>query len=129
MTVLGALFLEPGSVEGHEVAKSSEVGIPRVLHKSGKAGRQQFRQRPLTRPIEGAGQQQRARIVVHAIAVQPIRHRVHGVLKQAGIVAHRQKMVGLHGRCRSNLRRDRRRRARAITVNQWPCRAFSNVVM
>ena len=57
------------AVEAHEVAKSLGVGIPRMLHESRKAGGQDVRQRLFARRVEGAGQQQRAGIVVDAIAV------------------------------------------------------------
>ena len=70
MAVLGALFFEPGPVVAHEVAKPAGIRIPRMLDKGGKAGRQDFGQRLLARLIECAGQQQRARIVVDAIAMQ-----------------------------------------------------------
>ncbi len=56
MTVLGALCFEPGPVVAHEIAKPPDIGIPRVLHKSGKAGGQQLFEGPLARLIEGAGQ-------------------------------------------------------------------------
>ena len=56
MTVLGALFFEPGPVEAHEVTKSSAVGIPSMLHKGGKAGGETVRQRLFATMIEGAGQ-------------------------------------------------------------------------
>ena len=56
MTVLGALLLEPGPVKAHEVAKSSDVRIPRMLHKSGNTGRQQFRKGFFARLIESTGQ-------------------------------------------------------------------------
>src|SRR3569623_1709100 len=39
--------------------------------------------------------------------MRAIRYRMHGVLKQAGIIAHRQKMACLHGRRREVVWRDR----------------------
>ena len=67
-----------------------------MLHEGGKAGRQDFRQALFAGIVEGAGQQQRAGVVVDAIAVRAIGHRMDGVLEQAGIVAHRQEMTDLH---------------------------------
>ena len=67
-----------------------------MLYESCKAGRQNFRQALFAGVIEGAGQQQRTGVVIDAIAVRAIGHRVHGVLEQAGIIAHRQEMIYLH---------------------------------
>ena len=100
MAVLRALVFEPNAVEAHEIAKPSGVGIPRMLHKGGEAGRQNVRKRTLASFIERAGQQQRACIVIDAIAVRAVGYRMHGVLKQSGIVAHRQEMRQLHVRRR-----------------------------
>ena len=66
------LLFEPAPVEAHEVAEPPGVRIPRVLDEGGEARRQHFSQRLLTRLVERAGQQQRARIVVDAVAVRPI---------------------------------------------------------
>ena len=71
-----------------------------MLHESCKAGGQNFRQALLARIVEGAGQQQRAGVVVDAIAVRAIGHRMHSVLEYTGIVAHRQEMADLHVRRR-----------------------------
>ena len=67
-----------------------------MLHKGGKAGRQNFREGVFAGFIERAGQQQCACIVIDAIAVRAVGHRMHGVLEQAGVVAHRQEMVQVH---------------------------------
>ena len=108
VTVFGPAVFEPGAVEAHEVAKPPGVGIPGMLHESRKSRRQDFRQGLLARIVEGAGQQQRASIVVYAVSMRTIRHRLHRMLEQAGIVAHRQKMADLHVRRRGAawLRRD-----------------------
>src|SRR6266404_3673728 len=39
--------------------------------------------------------------------MRAIRYRMHGVLEQAGIIAHRQEMACLHSRRRGPVRRDR----------------------
>src|SRR5437868_15212835 len=44
MAVFRALGFEPRAVKAYEIAKPSCVGIPRMLHKGGKAGRQNFRE-------------------------------------------------------------------------------------
>ena len=108
VTVFGATVFKPGPVEAHEVAKPPGVGIPGMLHERRKAGRQDFRQGLFARIVEGAGQQQRTSIVVDAIAVRTIGNRLHRMLKQAGIVAHRQEMADLHVRRRraARLRQD-----------------------
>ncbi len=110
VAVFGALVFKPGPVEAHEVAKALGVGIPGVLHEGGKAGRQDFGQTFFAGIVEGTGQQQGAGVVIDAIAVRAIGHRMHGVLEQAGVVAHRQKMAELHVRHvrgRGDQRRDR----------------------
>src|SRR3984885_1720734 len=43
---------------------------------------------------ERRSHKQRARVVVHAIAMASVRHAIHGMLEKAGIVAHRQKVLG-----------------------------------
>ena len=62
-----------------------------MLHERGKAGRQDFGQAYFAGMVEGAGEQQGAGIVIDAvIAVQRgSGNRMHGVLEQAGVVAHR----------------------------------------
>ena len=45
------------------------------------------------RRVQRAGDQQRPRIVVHAIAVRPVRHAVDGVLEQPDIVAHGEEVL------------------------------------
>jgi hypothetical protein len=71
-------------------------GFQACCTKAASAGRQNFGQALLARIVERAGHQQRAGVVVDAIAVRAIRHRMHRVLKQAGVVAHRQEMAELH---------------------------------
>ena len=44
VAVFRPAVLKPAAVEAHEVAKSPGVGIPGMLHESGEAGRQDFRQ-------------------------------------------------------------------------------------
>ena len=80
VAVFRAAVFKPGSIEAHEVAKSPGVGIPGMLHEGCKASRQNFGQPLFARIVEGAGQQQRAGIVVDAIAVRAIGHRMHRVL-------------------------------------------------
>jgi len=60
-----------------------------MLYEGRKSGRQDIRQRPLARTIESAGQEQRSRVVIDAIAVRAIGHRMYRMLEQADIVAHR----------------------------------------
>ena len=54
-----------------------------MLDERGKAGRQSLGQTFFAGIVEGAGEQQGARIVVHAIAVRAIRYRMRRVLEQA----------------------------------------------
>ena len=67
-----------------------------MLHERGKAGRQHFRQTPLTMMIERAGQQQCARVVIDAVTMVAVGYRMDRVLKQPGIVAHGQEMIDPH---------------------------------
>ena len=86
-------ILKPAAVKAHEIAKSLRVGIPSVLDKRGKPRRQHLRQSMFAGDVERARQQQRAGIIVDAIAMGAIRHAVNGMLEQSGIVAHRQEMI------------------------------------
>ena len=72
-----------------------------MLDEGGKPRRQDFRQPLFAGVVEGAGHQQRAGVVVDAIAVGAVRHAMNGMLKQSGIVAHRQEMIDLHFRRRA----------------------------
>src|SRR5579859_7158198 len=108
MAVLGTTIFKPGSIEAHEIAKSPGVGIPRMLDERGKSGRQYLGQTFFAGIVESAGKQQGSRIVIDAIAVRPIRYRMHRVLEQTRIVAHGQEMAQLHVRRRRAVRdRDR----------------------
>ena len=75
-----------------KLRKRLRLRIPGVLDEGREAGGQRFGQRLLAGRVERAGQQQRAGVVVDAIAMGPIRNGVDGVLEQAGVVAHGQKM-------------------------------------
>ena len=108
MAILRSRVFKPGPIKAHEIAKALGVGIPGVLDEGGEAGRQYLRQALLAGVVERARQQQRAGIVIDAIAVRTIRHAMNGVLKQAGIVAHRQEVIDLHFR-------------RSMTVAQQTC--------
>ena len=96
VTVFRAFVFEPAAIEAHEIAEPPCVGVPGMLHERGEASRQYFGQTPLTMIIERAGQQQSARVVIDAVAMVAIGHRMNRVLQQSGIVAHGQKMVDPH---------------------------------
>ena len=98
MAVFRPGILQPAAIKSHEVPKPPGIGIPGMLDERGEPGRQHFRQTLLAGIVERARQQQRAGIVVDAIAMGAVRHAVHGMLKKAGVVAHRQEMVDLHFR-------------------------------
>ncbi len=78
-----------------------------MLDEGGKPRRQDFRQPLFAGVVERAGQEQRAGVVVDAIAVGAIRHAVNGMLKQSGVVAHRQEMAELHFRRRAAVAQQR----------------------
>src|ERR1700722_20430980 len=96
MTILRAFVLEPIATEAHEVAKPPQIGVPGMLDKGGEPRRQGLGQALRARRAERASQQQRAGVVVDAIAVQPVGNRMDRMLEQSGVVAHRQKMIDLH---------------------------------
>ena len=78
-----------------------------MLDEGGKPRRQDFRQALFARIVECAGDEQRTGIVVDAVAVGTVGHAVNGVLKQSGIVAHRQEMIELHFRRRAAVAQQR----------------------
>jgi len=96
-----------------------------MLHECRKTGGQDLRQPLFARIVEGAGQQQRAGVVVDAITMRAIGHRMYGMLEQSGVIAHRQEMTDLHVGRRGAARFGEAVSERATTLSQWPCRAFS----
>src|ERR1700722_5530765 len=67
-----------------------------MLDEGGKTGGQRIAERLFAGSGESARYEQRARVVVHAIAMGSVRDAVHGMLEKAGIVAHGQKVLGSH---------------------------------
>ena len=124
VAVLRAPVFEPAPIEAHEVAKPLRVRIPRMLDECGEPGRQRFGQALLARLVERAGHQQRAGIVVDAIAMRAIRHAMDRVLKQPGVVAHGQKMPDAHLRrgagCRAKARFGRSAKSRRSRCARRP---------
>ncbi len=96
VAVFGALWLQPDSAVAHEIPKPLRVGVPGMLNKRREPRRQDFRQLRFAGVVQRAGQQQRARIVVDAIAVRAVGHRVNGMLQKPRVVAHREKMRCAH---------------------------------
>src|SRR6185436_6200581 len=96
MGVLRAGLLEPVAIEAHEVTKAARVRIPRVLHERCEPHGQCFGQARLAGRIESAGYEQRAGVVVDAIAVGAIRYGVYRMLEQSSLVAHREQVPELH---------------------------------
>ncbi len=72
-----------------------------MLDEGRQARRQRFRKALLTWGVERAGHEQRAGIVVDAIAVRTIGYRTDRMLEKPRVVTHRQKMAQLHLRRRA----------------------------
>src|SRR5271165_4030758 len=92
MTVLRTNILEPAPVETHEVPETLRVFVPRMLDEGRETGGQRIVQLFFAPSAERACDEQRTGVVVHAIAMGPVRHAVYGVLEKTGVVAHRQEM-------------------------------------
>src|SRR3989442_10130867 len=92
MTVFRAHSLKPAPVVAHEISKPAVIRVPGMLDEGGKARRNLFGQVTFAKASEPRCKNQSARIVIDAIAVRAIRHRVNGMLQQAGAVAHGQEM-------------------------------------
>ena len=71
-----------------------------MLDKGRKSRGQRFGQAVLARIVERTGQQQRAGVVVEAIAVRTVGHGMDRMLKKPGVVAHGQKVFDLQPRRR-----------------------------
>jgi hypothetical protein len=67
-----------------------------MLDKGGQPGRQWFGQALLPWMVERASQKQCPGIVVDAIAVRAIWHRMDRMLEKPGVIAHGEKMTELH---------------------------------
>src|SRR5580698_9612978 len=65
-----------------------------MLDEGGKTSGQGIAERLFAGSGESARDEQRARVVVHAIAMGSVRYAVHGMLEKAGVVAHGQKVLG-----------------------------------
>src|SRR5476651_1113180 len=98
MTVFRTCRFQPSALITHEVSEPTAFRVPRVLNECGKASDGRRRQMRFARPRKYACQHQGAGIVVDAIAVSAIRHRMYGVLQHTGAVAKRKEMFNLNGR-------------------------------
>src|SRR3546814_17525083 len=80
------LLLAPQAVEPHEVAEALRLAVPGILDKAGIGGGKRicFRRHLAAYLVH---QDQRARIVVHAIAMVTVRHAIQAVLQYAAAVA------------------------------------------
>ena len=87
LAVLGALVLAPGAIEVHEIPKRAGLFVPGIVDER-RIDRGPLVSDVFVEIVDPAHQDERARVVVHAIAVIAIGHRIDAVLQHAGRVAH-----------------------------------------
>ena len=99
LAVLRALGFEPAPVIAHEIAEPLRVGIEGVLHEARVGFRQPVQLGPLQfQFLQQHRGDQRAGIVVGAIAVMKIGQRVDRVLIDAGGIGHPRQVIEAQGR-------------------------------
>ena len=94
MAVVRADLLEPAAVEAQEVAEPAPAAVEGVIQERGVGRRQPVDlRRALAELLQEHGQQQRAGVVVGAVALGEIGDRRGGVLEHAGRVGHAHQVV------------------------------------
>ena len=85
--ILGTGVFAPGAVEIHEIAETPRLGIPGILDE-GRIDRHPLVARLFGQIGHAADEHQRPGIVVDAIAMAAIGHRIDRMLEHAGRIAH-----------------------------------------
>ncbi len=92
--VLRPDLLQPAAVERQEVAEPLRLGVERRLKERGVPRREPVDLAlALAQFLEQNGQQERAGVVVGAVALREVRDRVRGVLEHPGRVGHPRQVV------------------------------------